>query len=468
MMQSNSTLNSILKSKTKMIGTKIPKLFKPKSKESSKGNNVFSSIDDIKTNFDLDRGDEIHTKVFDIPSPHEGRLRLDDELQPSQYIYIEFIDIHNSFYIGVNAIEFFDECGKIIPYTNIAVNNQDVDHDPNKPVHEAVKAAFPPVGWWTAVGDYQTLLFDLGEVRQVKQVNIVCANASATPKIIKISDGMKLSKEQSLDFHHSCFLQLSGKTKLDPTEVMFRQSAHEKDGTMISCDYIINYLNKHPPCHGYDSFLSEDGTSLFAFYRQGLRAKTYNYYIGREASEAVETANSLTIDDGILVKDCAERAMTLHELRVVRAVIMSNCIKHKWKSSLDGKRIRPDDVNLYDLNTILIKPLTKKRNCAFKELFPSGAAAPAYYVSHWWGEKVLDFIKCCEYHAEMHDLDPYTARYWVCAYANRQHDLGADLGTNPEESSFQKAMKLASGVVLVVDPNVVVTKRIWVSWMKKY
>lgn len=43
--------------------------------------------------------------------------------------------------------------------------------------------------------------------------------------------------------------------------------------------------------------------------------------------------------------------------------------------------------------------------------------------------KVLDFILCCEYHAMSHNLKPSEAKYWVCAYANRQHDLGQDLGT---------------------------------------
>ncbi len=63
-----------------------------------------------------------------------------------------------------------------------------------------------------------------------------------------------------------------------------------------------------------------------------------------------------------------------------------------------------------------------------------------------------------------HGLNPSEAQYWVCAYANRQHDLGADLGTDPSKSSFNAAMKMAQGVFLVVDPNVVVTSRIWVDY----
>jgi len=50
------------------------------------------------------------------------------------------------------------------------------------------------------------------------------------------------------------------------------------------------------------------------------------------------------------------------------------------------------------------------------------------------------------------------------AYANRQHDLGADLGSDPSQSSFNRAMQLAKGVLLVCDIGVVVTSRIWVDF----
>jgi hypothetical protein len=116
------------------------------------------------------------------------------------------------------------------------------------------------------------------------------------------------------------------------------------------------------------------------------------------------------------------------------------------------------------LNAIFIKPLTKKRNCAFNEHFWTGTAPPTYYVSHWWGESVLDFILCCEYHAMMYGLEASETSYWVCAYANRQHDLGADLGKDPAKSSFNRAMGLARGVYLVIDEHVTATSRIWVDY----
>ena len=68
-----------------------------------------------------------------------------------------------------------------------------------------------------------------------------------------------------------------------------------------------------------------------------------------------------------------------------------------------------------------------------------------------WGEPVCDFIACLERHAELRGLGEDTV-YWVCAYANNQHELGADLGDDPRKSSFYKALRQVKGVVVVLDP----------------
>ena len=40
---------------------------------------------------------------------------------------------------------------------------------------------------------------------------------------------------------------------------------------------------------------------------------------------------------------------------------------------------------------------------------------------------------------------------WVCAYANNQHELGTDIGSDdPRESSFYRALLLCDGVLLVL------------------
>ena len=52
-----------------------------------------------------------------------------------------------------------------------------------------------------------------------------------------------------------------------------------------------------------------------------------------------------------------------------------------------------------------------------------------------------DFVSAVEYHAKVRKLDN-TDAYWVCAYANNQHDLDADIPDDPKQSAFFKAMQL--------------------------
>ena len=104
---------------------------------------------------------------------------------------------------------------------------------------------------------------------------------------------------------------------------------------------------------------------------------------------------------------------------------------------LPGWTCDKDTVNLYDVVKYLVKPETAARKCSYVELVaPPGpkAQAPRWFVSHWWGEPVQDFIKAVEYHARQrfaprgefkyakkpeHEIvgEPADAdaTYWVCA-----------------------------------------------------
>jgi len=132
-------------------------------------------------------------------------------------------------------------------------------------------------------------------------------------------------------------------------------------------------------------------------------------------------------------------------------------------------------LNLYHVNEWVVKPATMNRpcgsseSCAFVELLAAGPQQPLWYVSHWWGGPVRQFQQCLELHAAQRALG-LDAPFWVCAYANRQHDLGRELAADPTASSFFRAMRLCRGVLLVVDPPpdgkepANVFRRIWVQF----
>ena len=48
---------------------------------------------------------------------------------------------------------------------------------------------------------------------------------------------------------------------------------------------------------------------------------------------------------------------------------------------------------------------------------------------------------------------PIKTAYWVCAYANNQHQLENEICNNPRKTSFYRAIQLCAGVLLVLDEN---------------
>lgn len=348
-----------------------------------KNTKVFGTNQDVCKKYGIERGNEIHTKTFDVPTPSKSKFRIDDELEPSRFLFVEFNDIHDSYYIGINDIEFYDSKGNKVPYKNIAVDGKEVDHD-------SVNPAFPVNGWWAVVGETHSLLFDFEKVAHVKYIYMWCANAASTPKHMKVSDSKNASPYQSDGsytgkFSTTLYFQIGGARKKHPAKLRFLKLKEQNQ--YFDYKEIIESLNKDPPTNGFQSFLTSCGCH-FVFYREGLKTAACNYYLGKDHASSINLLNTITVSSGATIDNVAKRAMTLEELRAVRALIVSNCVKYNWKSSWDGSPLRPEDVNLYDLNSLVIMPLTKKRNCSFKELFSSGDSSPTYYVSHWWGEKV--------------------------------------------------------------------------------
>ena len=48
---------------------------------------AFGKVLNVATNYEISRGNEMHTKIIDMPSPFRWKLRVDDVLEPSEYTY---------------------------------------------------------------------------------------------------------------------------------------------------------------------------------------------------------------------------------------------------------------------------------------------------------------------------------------------------------------------------------------------
>lgn len=168
-----------------------------------------------------------------------------------------------------------------------------------------------------------------------------------------------------------------------------------------------------------------------------------------------------------------------------------------WPSLMDTSKVRINKpgaitrveltsaahVTLYDLNKHCVLPATAPRQCCLVELMAKGKQKSDYFASHWWGQSVQSFVSCLKQHS--HDrglespqayhngtwygeeqgahplyLEGRSGRYWVSAFALRQHG-GVELGDNLKDAPFFQAILASKGTVVVVDSDGLIWDRTW-------
>jgi len=167
------------------------------------------------------------------------------------------------------------------------------------------------------------------------------------------------------------------------------------------------------------------------------------------------------------IPETAKRAITLVQLEMVLEHMRCRLQDEIWmvgrpttEGFEDVKLTLFSEANLYDLNRHVIKPATWAGKCSMVEALATQAQPPDYFVSHWWGEPIVEFIACLRQHRS--DRSLRTPAYWVCAYANNQHSLEAEIKEDLEMTSFFLALTAAKGTVSVIDRKGVCFSRIWV------
>jgi len=168
------------------------------------------------------------------------------------------------------------------------------------------------------------------------------------------------------------------------------------------------------------------------------------------------------------IPDTAYRGMTLHQLHEVLGFMGHQAFAwhEAHRGSPDyGYRIPEEKFNLYHASYWIINPATKGYGlvgCSLVELIAEDVEMqkPRWFVSHAWLEPITLFVANLSRHAHVRQLELNTA-FWVCAYANNQHHLEADVGENPRRSSFYRAMQRCEGVVLLLDDQATPFMRIW-------
>jgi len=169
------------------------------------------------------------------------------------------------------------------------------------------------------------------------------------------------------------------------------------------------------------------------------------------------------------------RAITLRQLKAMEANIDRRCDEEGW-TDRDGNALTPKTVSFHDANKHVIQPFTEEKNQPFVSCLPStaGPQSPRFYVSHWWGDTVTDFIYCIEQFVrdfQTNDNDEDDRRgggltadtpIWVCAFADNPHTINDNVAEDPKNSRFMRVMKVAENrSITIIDREGVVFTRIW-------
>ena len=135
---------------------------------------------------------------------------------------------------------------------------------------------------------------------------------------------------------------------------------------------------------------------------------------------------------GTTIADTAKRAITNQQLNqasdfVNRVLTEVEIVETFEFSPLRGKRLTPDNVSMYSVHDYFVFPITLPHLCSFVDLVSTAEEQPPeWFVSHAWSTPFSQTVSMLNHHVKSRDLPPTTA-YWICTFANNQHDLGQPL-----------------------------------------
>jgi hypothetical protein len=140
------------------------------------------------------------------------------------------------------------------------------------------------------------------------------------------------------------------------------------------------------------------------------------------AAEVAQTAGPI-----VRVEGAEHRATTLRELRLLVEYVKQHSGSWIKRRKVDGAwrdvhGLKPEEVNLYDVNLNVLSRLSAELGVAYSELFSRGQQRkPKVFVSHAWSHSLLQTYEALKEHAKDRGYGEYEP-IWICAFAIRQHN----------------------------------------------
>jgi len=152
------------------------------------------------------------------------------------------------------------------------------------------------------------------------------------------------------------------------------------------------------------------------------------------------------------VPETHKRAMKLKDFLQLGELVEKVVAKYKHTDKCTGQAVRKDTVNLYHINDLIVMPLTGPCACSFMEMVSSGPQDPVWFISHWWGTPFLDTLRMMRLHADRRHVS-MCGLYWMCTFANNQHNLAELSEPGILDTPFAKAIMSESciGTVAFLD-----------------
>lgn len=159
-----------------------------------------------------------------------------------------------------------------------------------------------------------------------------------------------------------------------------------------------------------------------------------------------------------------ERGITLPQLRQLWAHVNQRCHRERW-SSVHGDLLDPNTITMYEVIRYVVKPCTLPATCSYVErcLGDRPVIPPTWTVLHWWGDSLRNLLTCIEQHARDRGVCEESASYWIAAFSLSQHQQEMDLqGLHGIPRAI--ALSVTIGTLVVIDPNRLAFKRLWVMF----
>eukprot|EP00928_Gymnodinium_smaydae_P005668 TRINITY_DN11935_c0_g2_i1.p1 TRINITY_DN11935_c0_g2~~TRINITY_DN11935_c0_g2_i1.p1 ORF type:complete len:593 (+),score=125.73 TRINITY_DN11935_c0_g2_i1:97-1779(+) len=97
--------------------------------------------------------------------------------------------------------------------------------------------------------------------------------------------------------------------------------------------------------------------------------------------------------------------------------------------------------NLYHVNELFVLKLTFADQCSFVELVAEEPQDPSWFCSHWWGTPFKDTLEMLSFHTTVREISDDQC-FWICTFANNQHNLEELASEDLMQTPFVKAIML--------------------------